>query len=158
MFVKEPTSGVNKPKNKRAMETALQAVRAELGRESPVVVGGERITGIKTFDSINPSHREQVLGRFNKGTKAHVEQAVEMAWKTFESWKRQPVEVRAGVLLKAAALMRERKHEFSATMVYEVGKTWPEGDADTAEAIDFMEYYAREAYRWGGEQPITRID
>ena len=43
--------------------------------------------------------------------------------------------------------MRERKHEFSATMVYEVGKTWPEADADTAEAIDFLEFYAREAYR-----------
>src|SRR5258706_7673636 len=53
--------------------------------------------------------------------------------------------------------MRERKHDFSATMVYEVGKTWPEADADTAEAIDFLEFYAREAYRWGGEQPITKI-
>ncbi len=157
-FVNEPLTDFSKPENKAAMETALQTVRAELGREYPVVIGGERITGLKTFDSINPSHREQVLGRFNKGTKAHVEQAIEAAWKRFESWKRQPVEVRAGVLLKAAALMRERKHEFTATMVYEVGKTWPEGDADTAEAIDFMEYYAREAYRWGGEQPITRID
>src|SRR5258706_14099242 len=54
--------------------------------------------------------------------------------------------------------MRERKHDFSAVMVYEVGKTWPEADADTAEAIYFMEFYAREAYRWGGEQPITKIE
>jgi 1-pyrroline-5-carboxylate dehydrogenase len=156
-FVNEPLTDFSKPENKAAMEEALQTVRAEFGREYPVVIGGQRITGLKTFESINPSHKEQVLGRFNKGTKAHVEQAVETAWKTFESWKRQPVDVRAGVLLKAAALMRQRKHEFSAVMVYEVGKTWPEADADTAEAIDFMEFYAREAYRWGGEQPITRI-
>src|SRR5947199_6113270 len=54
--------------------------------------------------------------------------------------------------------MRKRKHEFSATMVYEVGKTWPEADADTAEAIDFLEFYAREAYRYFGEQPITKIE
>src|SRR5947199_4762668 len=53
--------------------------------------------------------------------------------------------------------MRKRKHEFSATMVYEVGKTWPEADADTAEAIDFLEFYAREAVRYGGEQPITKV-
>jgi 1-pyrroline-5-carboxylate dehydrogenase len=43
--------------------------------------------------------------------------------------------------------MRRRKHEFSATMVLEVGKSWAEADADTAEAIDFLEYYARQAIR-----------
>ncbi len=53
--------------------------------------------------------------------------------------------------------MRERKHEFSAWMVYEVGKSWVEADADTAEAIDFLEFYGREAIRYGGEQPLTRI-
>src|SRR6185436_7673353 len=90
--------------------------------------------------------------------RAHVEQAVDAGWKAFESWKRQPVDVRAGLLLRAAALMRERKHEFSATMIYEVGKTWAEADADTAEAIDFLEFYAREAVRYGGEQPITKIE
>ena len=62
------------------------------------------------------------------------------------------------MLLRAAAIMRRRKHEFSATMVHEIGKTWVEADADTAEAIDFMEFYAREAYRYGGEQPITKIE
>ncbi len=157
-FKNEPLTDFTKPPNKAAMEAALQKVNGEIGREYPVVIGGERITGLKTFESLNPSHKEQVLGRFNKGTKAHVEHAIDVAWKAFETWKRETVDVRAGVLLRAAALMRERKHEFSAAMVYEVGKTWPEADADTAEAIDFMEFYAREAYRWGGEQPITRID
>ena len=64
---------------------------------------------------------------------------------------------RAGYLFKAAATMRKRKHEFSATMVYEVGKTWPEADADTAEAIDFLEFYAREMLRLAGAQPVTKI-
>ncbi|HWW62249.1 MAG TPA: L-glutamate gamma-semialdehyde dehydrogenase, partial [Thermoanaerobaculia bacterium] len=126
--------------------------------EYPLIIGGERITGLKTFDSINPAHKDQLLGKFQKGTRAHVEQAIEVAWNAFESWKRESVDVRAGLLLKAAALMRERKHEFSAVMIYEVGKTWPEADADTAEAIDFLEFYAREAYRYGGEQPITKIE
>src|SRR5204862_6536736 len=61
-------------------------------------------------------------------------------------------------LRRAEQRMRGRKYEFSATMTYEVVKTWPEGDADTAEAIDCMEFYAREAYRYGGEQPITKIE
>ncbi|MGZ5430748.1 MAG: aldehyde dehydrogenase family protein, partial [Thermoanaerobaculia bacterium] len=51
--------------------------------------------------------------------------------------------------------MRERKHEFSATMVLEIGKSWPEADVETAEAIDFLEFYAREMLRWGGEIPVT---
>jgi 1-pyrroline-5-carboxylate dehydrogenase len=157
-FRNEPLTDFNNPQNKSAMETALAKVKNELGREHPLVIGGERITGLKTFESVNPSHKTQIVGKFQKGTKAHVEKAIEAAWKAFESWKRQPVDVRAGLLLKAAKLLRERKHEFSATMVYEVGKTWPEADADTAEAIDFLEFYAREAYRYGGEQPITKIE
>ncbi|HVR41591.1 MAG TPA: L-glutamate gamma-semialdehyde dehydrogenase [Thermoanaerobaculia bacterium] len=157
-FKNEALTDFTLPENKAAMEAALAKVGAELGREYPLVIGGERITGLKTFDSTNPAKKDQVVGRFQKGMRAHVEQAIDIAWKAFESWKRQPVDVRAGLLVKAAALLRERKHEFSATMVYEVGKTWPEADADTAEAIDFLEFYAREAYRYSGEQPITKID
>ena len=156
-FKNEPLTDFSKPENKAAMEAALQKVRAEFGTEYPIVIGGERITGLPTFESINPAHKDQLLGRFQRGSRAHVEQAIDAAWKRFESWKRAPVEERAGLLVKAAALMRERKHEFSATMIYEVGKTWPEADADTAEAIDFLEFYAREAYRYAGEQPITKI-
>src|SRR5438093_12436523 len=157
-FRNEPLTDFRKPQERSAMEAALRKVKAEFGRKYPLVIGGQRITGLKTFDSINPSHKHQPLGKFQKGTKAHVEQALDAALKAFESWKRAPVDGRAGLLLKAAELMRRRKHEFSATMIYEVGKTWPEADADTAEAIDFLEFYAREAYRYAGEQPITKIE
>jgi 1-pyrroline-5-carboxylate dehydrogenase len=156
-FKNEPLTDYSKPENRSAMEAALAKVKAEIGREHPLVIGGNHITGLATFDSINPAHKDQVLGKFQRGKREHVEQAIDAAWKAFDDWKRQPVDVRAGLLVRAAELMRQRKHEFSATMVYEVGKTWPEADADTAEAIDFMEFYAREAYRWGGEQPITKI-
>jgi 1-pyrroline-5-carboxylate dehydrogenase len=157
-FKNEPLTDFSKPEHRAAMEAAIEKVRGQIGREYPLIIGGERITGLKTFDSRNPARKEEVLGIFQKGKTEHVERAIDEAWKAFESWKRQPVDVRAGLLLKAAAVMRERKHEFSAVMILEVGKTWAEADADTAEAIDFMEFYAREAYRYGGEQPITKID
>ena len=157
-FKNEPLTDFSRPEHRSAMEAALQKVKGELGREHPIVINGRRITGLKTFDSTNPARKDETVGKFQKATKDHVEEAVQAAVRAFETWKREPVERRAGLLLKAAALMRERKHEFSATMTYEVGKTWAEADADTAEAIDFMEFYAREAYRWFGEQPITRID
>ena len=157
-FRNEPLTDFSKPEHKAAMELALAKVLGEIGQEHPLVIGGERITGLKTFESNNPANKSQILGKFQKGSKEHVERAIETAWTAFESWKRQPVDVRAGLLLEAARLMRERKHEFSAVMILEVGKTWAEADADTAEAIDFMEFYAREAYRYAGEQPITKIE
>ena len=157
-FRNEPLTDFNKPENKSAMDLAIAKVIAETGREHPLVIGGERITGLKTFTSINPAHKDQVLGKFQEGSSEHVERAMDAAWAAFETWKRTPAETRAGVLLRAAKLMRERKHEFSATMILEVGKTWAEADADTAEAIDFMEFYAREAIRYSGEHPVTQIE
>jgi 1-pyrroline-5-carboxylate dehydrogenase len=156
-FRNEPFTDYSRPENSSAMELALAKLRGEVGREYPLVIGGRRITGLKTFDSINPADKSEVLGSFQEGDAAHVTEAIDAAWSAFEVWKRQPVDVRAGLLVRTAALMRERKHEFSALMVLEVGKSWPEADADTAEAIDFLEFYAREAYRWGGEQPVTKI-
>ncbi|HEX8171748.1 MAG TPA: L-glutamate gamma-semialdehyde dehydrogenase [Thermoanaerobaculia bacterium] len=157
-FRNEPLTDFSQPEHKAAMQAAIERVRGEIGRTYPLVIGGERITGLDTFDSVNPAHKDEIVGRFSKGKAEHVERAIDAAWTAFESWKRQPVDVRAGLLLKAADLLRQRKHEFSATMIFEVGKTWPEADADTAEAIDFLEFYAREAYRYAGEQPITKIE
>ncbi|HEU4523055.1 MAG TPA: L-glutamate gamma-semialdehyde dehydrogenase [Thermoanaerobaculia bacterium] len=157
-FRNEPLTDFSKPENRSAMEQALAKVAGLLGREHPLVINGRRIDGLKTFESVNPSRKEQIVGKFQKATKQHVEEAIDAAAAAFETWKRQPVDVRAGLLLKTADLMRRRKHEFSATMIYEVGKTWAEADADTAEAIDFCEFYAREAYRWGADHPTTRIE
>ena len=63
---------------------------------------------------------------------------------TFNTWRKVKPEFRADVLFKAAAIIRRRKHEFSALLVKEAGKPWNEADADTAEGIDFLEYYARQ--------------
>lgn len=80
-----------------------------------------------------------------------------MAHETFGDWSRVSPKKRSDYLLKAAKLMRKRKHDFSAMMVYEVGKNWAEADGDTAEAIDFLEFYAREMLRYAEDQPLTKI-
>ena len=54
------------------------------------------------------------------------------------------------LLLRASEIIRERKFEFCAWLTYEVGKNWAEADADVAETIDFLEFYAREALRLAG--------
>jgi 1-pyrroline-5-carboxylate dehydrogenase len=61
------------------------------------------------------------------------------------------------MLLRVAAIIRERKMEFDAWQVYEAGKTWIEADADVSEAIDFCEYYAREAIRYASPDPVPQF-
>ncbi len=154
-----PTTYVdfNVPESRSAFEKALADVRAQLGREYPLVVAGERLQGEKTFESRNPARPSEVIGRFQSGTREQANQAIEAASRAFASWSRVPATERAAYLIEAARRMRERRHIFSAWMVYEVGKSWAEADADTAEAIDFMEFYAREILRYDQPQPLTQL-
>ncbi|PYV28797.1 MAG: L-glutamate gamma-semialdehyde dehydrogenase, partial [Acidobacteria bacterium] len=59
--------------------------------------------------------------------------------------------------LDTTKILRERKYYFAGWMVYEVGKTWAEADADVAEAIDFCEFYSREMLRLAEPQPLTPV-
>lgn len=146
-FLNEPLTDFSDPQNVEAFAQAIEHVRGQLGREYPIIVGGEEHWPGETFDSINPARPDEVVGRFAKGTKELAEQTVKIAHDAFQEWKYTPAETRARYLINAAAEMRRRKHEFSAWMVFEVGKSWVEADADTAEAIDFLEYYARQMLR-----------
>jgi len=156
-FRNEPFTDFTKEENAAAMRAAIEKVRNQLGNEYPLVIGGERINTGDTLESINPANRTQVVGKFHKATKELAAKAVETAAETFKTWRNVPAQERAELLFRTAALMRERKHEFSAWMIYEVAKTWPEADGDTAEAIDFIEFYAREMQRYASDQPLVKI-
>jgi 1-pyrroline-5-carboxylate dehydrogenase len=154
-FTNEPFVDFSKPENKKAMEAALQKVAAEFGREYPMYIGGQKVFTTEKMTSTNPSHPSQVLGIFQTATAEHANQAVEAANKAFESWKRVPAEQRAEILFRAADIIRARKFELSAWITSEVGKSWAEADADTAETIDFLEFYGREMLRLAGPHEVT---
>ncbi len=154
-FKNEPMTNFNDPANKAAFEAALKVCKARFGEKIPLVIGGERIYTDETIKSTNPANPEQMLAYVGKGTKELALKAIKSAHKTFEWWKNYDPDARARILLRAAAMMRKRKHEFSATMVLEIGKNWMEADGDTAEAIDFLEFYAREMMRLNERQPVV---
>src|SRR6185295_5557725 len=156
-FRNKPFTDFTKEENAQAMRNALAKVGAELGREYPLVIGGERIATESKLDSFDPANRTQLVGRFNKATKELANRAVEAAYATFQTWRNTPAEERSALLFRVAEIMRERRHELSAWMIYEVAKTWPEADGDTAEAIDFCEFYAREMLRYAGEHPLYQL-
>ena len=132
---------------KLGMREALRTVEAELGREYHLILGGERVTSKEKIVSTNPAHPAEKIGIHQEAELPHVEQAVAAAKEAFESWSRVPVGTRVQLLLDVAEAIRTRKLEFCAWLVYEVGKNWAEADADVAETIDFLEFYAREALR-----------
>lgn len=157
-FKNEPFTDFNDAGNNQEYDEALRRVEAELGGDYTLVIGGERISTNRKFQSVNPAAKDQVVGSVSQADASLAEKAIVTAAAAFESWKLAGPDERARYLYKAAALLRRRKHEFSAWLTYEAGKTRAEADADTAEAIDFMEFYAREMQRLAEPQPITRID
>ena len=156
-FKNEPFTDFTKPENRSAQEKALAAARADLGKEYPLLIGGREVKAPSTFPSINPADKSQVLGRFQKGTVELAVLALEEGWKAFESWKRVPAGERADTAFRAAEIMRRRRFEVNAWMILEAGKSWVEADADTAEAIDFLDFYALEMLRYAAPQPITPV-
>jgi 1-pyrroline-5-carboxylate dehydrogenase len=156
-FRNEPLTDFSKEENAQAMRAALAQVQAELGREYPLVIGGERITTDAKLESFNPARRTEVVGRFQKASKELANQAVESAHAAFQTWRNTSPQERVDLLFRVAAIVRERKHELSAWMIHEVAKSWAEADGDTAEAIDFLEFYGREMLRYAGNHPLVPI-
>ena len=156
-FSNEPLTDFTKEENATAMRAAIEKVRAQLGQEYPLVIGGERINTEAKLETFNPANRTQVVGKLQKATKDLANRAVETAYETFQTWRNTPAEERAQLLFRVAELIRLRKHELSAWMIFEVAKSWPEADGDTAEAIDFLEFYGREMLRYAAPHPLAKM-
>ncbi|MGM7702867.1 L-glutamate gamma-semialdehyde dehydrogenase [Pseudalkalibacillus sp. Hm43] len=150
----EPFTDFTVEENIKAFEEALQKVKAELGEKHDLLVNGKRIRTEDEIVSRNPADTDQVVGHVSKADQKIADQAVEAASEAFESWRKWDERARAELLFRAASIIRRRKHEFSAYLVYEVGKPWKEADADTAEAIDFLEYYGRQMIQLKEGKPV----
>jgi RHH-type transcriptional regulator, proline utilization regulon repressor / proline dehydrogenase / delta 1-pyrroline-5-carboxylate dehydrogenase len=143
-FVNEPVLELRRAPVRESLTAALLEVDRRLPLRVPVWIGEEAGTaeGIESTDPGNPSRVVAVAGRAGE---VEVDAAVQAAAKGFAEWSARPALERAGVLVAAAGLLRERRRELAAIEVRECAKPWPEADADVCEAIDFLEYYARQA-------------
>jgi 1-pyrroline-5-carboxylate dehydrogenase len=153
-YTHEPFTNFADEKNKKAFQDSLAFVQSQLGKDYPVVIGGEEISTDKKIVSINPANKEEVIGTVSMASQELAEKAMQAALATFETWKNWKPEHRANILFRAAAILRRRKHEFSGYLVKEAGKPWKEADADTAEAIDFIEYYGRQMMKIKDGMPV----
>jgi len=154
-FKNEPLTDFGVEANRKAFAEALKAVESRLPIVGKNHIGSKEAGAAKHFESVNPAKKTQVIGRFPEASSEDAERAVEAAHKAFPTWSRTPAADRVQLLVRIAGILRKRKHEFSAMMVLEESKSWPEADGDTAEAIDFCEFYAREMERLAQPQPLT---
>jgi 1-pyrroline-5-carboxylate dehydrogenase len=156
-FVNEPPVDFTREENARKMRSAIEKVRGQLGREYDLIIGGQRVKTGDKIRSLNPARPSQLVGLHQKAGKEHVEPAMNAALKAFESWSRTSIEERASLVYRVGDLLRERKFEFMAWLVFEVSKNWAEADGDIAETIDFCELYAREALRLSKAAPHAQL-
>lgn len=156
-FKNEPILNFKDPKNYAKQIKALEEVQKKLGKNYPIVIGGEEVYTENFITSINPSNKDEIIGKFSKANKDLANKAIETAYTKFDEWKYVSAEKRAAYLIKAAKIAKRRRFEINAWMILEAGKNFTEADADTAEAIDFLEFYAREMLRYAAKQPITKV-
>ncbi|HVB40685.1 MAG TPA: aldehyde dehydrogenase family protein, partial [Terriglobales bacterium] len=160
-FRNEPLTDFSDPENRQRFTAGLAEARGELGREYENRIGTDpshhRSRSDEKFHSINPSRPGEVVGVHQQNTAAAAREAITAAALMFESWRFSDPRQRVQILLRAAELLRQRKPYYSAWLTLEVGKTFPEADADVAETIDFLEYYSRQQLRLSAPQPLPQI-
>jgi 1-pyrroline-5-carboxylate dehydrogenase len=156
-FSNEAIRTFSDPSDVAGMREALARARAAFGRHYPVVIGGRALETAKRIESRNPARPGEIVGTVGSANREQALEAIETAAATFDSWRRVAASERASYLFKAAELVRRKRDDFNALLVFEVGKSWVEADGDTAEAIDFIEFYAREALRYDSPPPLTPV-
>jgi 1-pyrroline-5-carboxylate dehydrogenase len=156
-YQNEPSLDFAVAEHRQAMRAALECVGGQLGRRYPLVIGGERRETGQWIQSINPGNLDQLVGEAAKARRADVEDAIAAAERAFASWRRVPAAGRASVLFKMAGIVRRRKLELAAWMVFELDKAWDEAEGEVSEAVDFLEWYGRQALKMAEPVPLAHI-
>ncbi len=144
-FRNEPVAELRREPVRARLAGALANVDASLGFRAPLLIGGEEVWTTDEEQSNDPGKLDRMVCRSALAGAEHVDRAVATAVGATFDWGRRSVHERAAVLLRTADLMRRRRDELAALIVFEAGKPLAEADADVCEAIDFLTYYARSA-------------
>lgn len=121
-------------------DEALAELKANMGQDYPMIIGGEEITVAEKIENISPINRSWMLGTFQKGSAAHAEQAIAAARAAFPVWSGMDWQERVAIMRRAADRINERIFEFGAVLSLEVGKNRMEALGDAAESADLIRY------------------
>ena len=125
----------------RNFERALAKVKAGLGRDYPMLIGGKERFLDDKFEDRSPINRDWLLGTFQQGTRQDAKDAIDAARAAFPVWSALSWQKRVAFMRKAAAIIEKRVYEFAAADALEVGKNRMEALADVQETADLIYYY-----------------
>ena len=145
-FSNEPHSDFSQAEVREAMRASIESVQSQLGRQWYGAASGSRLTG-PWLESRNPCRPNAVVAKVQSAAISDLDHIIEQAFKQWDPWRRKAPEARSKILRRTASEISRRRYELAAWEIFEVGKPWREADADVAEAIDFLRYYADEMDR-----------
>jgi len=148
-FRNEPLADFSSAGARESFKDAIAQVRQELGQVYPLLIGGRDISTEDLLASVNPAAPDEIIGQVCQASATEIDLAARAARSALPAWAALSATERAGYLFRAAGLARKKLFTLAAWQVLEVGKQWGQAQADVAEAIDFLEYYGREAIRLG---------
>ena len=148
-FANEPILELRRAANREALLGAMRELDARL----PLAIGESG----PTFDSVDPGLPSRVVAVAAHGGPDDAAAAIQAAADAFPEWRARSWQQRAEVLIGAAEIMRGRRLELAALAVRECAKPWAEADGDVCEAIDFLEYYARQALEIGNGAELLQV-
>ncbi len=152
-FTNEPFTDFSVAENAAAFRPRLNGC-GRLGETYPLVIGGKKITTDDTrLDQPGlpqRGHRPGEQGHAGAGGPGRPRRS-----RAFQTWSRVPYAERARYLFRGPIDSPAQTRVQRPLLTLEAGKTWIEADVETAEVIDFLEYYGREMLRLGPPHPTT---
>ena len=142
-FTNIPLTDFSFASERSKLEAELQQIRASVAHEPKritPIIEGRHIESSNAIDSVSPESPELVLGQVQLASVELTQTTIKSLQRYFPTWRDTAVETRAEILFRTAELMTERRASFTALIVVETGKPSIEADADTAEAIDLLNY------------------
>jgi 1-pyrroline-5-carboxylate dehydrogenase len=121
-------------------DEALETLKANMGQDYPMIIGGEEVTAAEKIENRSPINRDWLLGTFQKGDATHAEDAIAAARAAFPVWSGMGWQERVAIMRRAADLINERIFEFGGVLSLEVGKNRMEALGDAAETADLIRY------------------
>jgi len=158
-FHNQPLLELRRASERARLQDALAELERRLPFAVPVLINGDRHGGVNipSLPSVDPSRPARIVALAAQSSRADVDVAVDAAAAAQRRWRETDAGDRAAVLIRAAGELRRRRYELAALEVLECAKPWPDADADVAEAIDFLEYYARQAVELAAGQTLPRF-
>lgn len=135
------TLGAPDPELDAYFDAALEHARARFGATHRMYIDGRWVEAGSTFAKHSPIDTALLLGHFQDGAAAHIDQAVAAAKRAFPAWRATPWQERVRLVRLLADRISERLFDLAAVDSIEVGKNRLEALGDIEETADFLRSY-----------------